>query len=90
MQGEMVQNAGWNAAKRKAKSINIHYNCINKTFQNHEKYGLKGQNRGLKVGFLGVKWGQLDLKKHEHPTKIERQNGAKRELFSRKETKQKA
>ena len=89
MQGEMVQNAGWNAAKRKAKSINIRCNCINKTFQNHEKYGLKGQNRGKKNGSLGVKWGQLDLKKHEHSTKIERQNGAKRELFSQKETKQK-
>jgi len=45
---------------------------------------------GFKNRILGVNWGQLDLKKHEHPTKIERQNGAKRELFSQRETKQKA
>ncbi|OFQ11656.1 hypothetical protein HMPREF2955_14725 [Prevotella sp. HMSC073D09] len=45
--------------------------------------------RTLKNGVLGVKWGQLDLKKHEHSTKIERLNGAKRKLFSQKETKQK-
>ena len=38
-QGEMVQNAVQNAAKRKAKSINIHRNCINKTFKNHEIHG---------------------------------------------------
>ena len=43
-QGKMVQNAVQNAAKRKAKSINIHCNCINKTFKNHEKLGQKGQN----------------------------------------------
>ena len=30
-QGKMVLNAVQNAAKRKAKSINIHTNCINKT-----------------------------------------------------------
>ena len=29
-QGEMVQNAVLFAAKRKAKGINIHVNCINK------------------------------------------------------------
>ena len=51
--------------------------------------GEKGKT-GVKNGFLGVKWGQLDLKKHEHPTKIERQNGAKRRLLSQRETKQKA
>ena len=32
MQGEMVQNAVQNAAKCETKSINIHNNCINKTF----------------------------------------------------------
>ena len=37
-QGEMVQNAVQNAAKRKAKSINIHCNCI-KNFKNHEIHG---------------------------------------------------
>jgi len=31
MQGKMVQNAVQNAAKRKTKSINMHYNGINKT-----------------------------------------------------------
>ena len=31
-QGEMVLNARRNGAKRKAKSINIHGNGINKTF----------------------------------------------------------
>jgi len=31
-QGEMVLNARQKGAKRKAKSINIHTNCINKTF----------------------------------------------------------
>ena len=40
----MVQNAGPFAAKPKVKSINIHYNCINKTFLNHETDGQKGQN----------------------------------------------
>ena len=30
-QGEMVQNAVLFAAKRKAKGINIHGNCINKS-----------------------------------------------------------
>ena len=43
-QGEMVLNAVQNAAKRKAKSINIHCNCINKTFKSHEKLGQKRQN----------------------------------------------
>ena len=38
-QGEMVQNAVQNAAKRKAKSINIRCKCINKTFKNHEIHG---------------------------------------------------
>jgi len=31
-QGEMVLNARQKGAKCKAKSINIHSNCINKTF----------------------------------------------------------
>ena len=31
MQGKMVLNAVQNAAKRKTKSINMHYNGINKT-----------------------------------------------------------
>ena len=31
MQGVMVLNAVQNAAKRKTKSINMHYNGINKT-----------------------------------------------------------
>ena len=31
-QGKMVQNAVQNAAKCEMKSINIHSNCINKTF----------------------------------------------------------
>ena len=43
-QGKMVQNAVQNTAKRKAKSINIRCNCINKTFKNYEKLGQKGQN----------------------------------------------
>ena len=43
-QGKMVQNVVQNGAKRSAKSINIHCNCINKTFKNHEKLGQKGQN----------------------------------------------
>ena len=38
-QGEMVQNAVQNAAKRKVKSINIHCKCINKTFKKHETHG---------------------------------------------------
>ena len=42
MQGEMVQNAVQNAAKRKAKSINTHCKCINITFKNHEIHGKKG------------------------------------------------
>ena len=41
-QGEMVQNAVQNAAKRKPKSINIQCKCINKTFKNHEIQGKKG------------------------------------------------
>jgi len=40
----MVQNAARFVAKRKAKSINIRCNGINKTFMNHEKQGRKGQN----------------------------------------------
>ena len=40
----MVQNALQNGAKRKAKSIKIRCNCINKTFKNHETLGQKGQN----------------------------------------------
>ena len=47
----MVQNAVLFTAKRKAKSINIHHNCINKTFSDHETDGQKGQNGHLKVGF---------------------------------------
>ena len=39
---------------------------------------------------LGAKSEFLDLKNYELATKLERQNGAKRKLFSRKETKQKA
>jgi len=31
-QGVLVQNTRQNGAKRKTKSINIHSNCINKTF----------------------------------------------------------
>ena len=38
-QGKMVLNAVQNAAKRKAKSINIRCKCINKTFKNHEIHG---------------------------------------------------
>jgi len=38
-QGKMVQNAVQNGAKRKAKSIKIRCNCINKTFKNHEMPG---------------------------------------------------
>jgi len=37
MQCKMVLNA-------RQKSINIHCNCVNKTFKNHEKLGQKGQN----------------------------------------------
>ncbi len=35
-QGEMVQNALQKGAKCEAKSIIIHYDCINKTLSNHE------------------------------------------------------
>ena len=38
-QGKMVLNAVQNGAKRKAKSIKIRRNCINKTFKNHEILG---------------------------------------------------
>jgi len=38
-QGEMVQNAVQNAAKRKMKGINIHGNGINKTFYHHQNHG---------------------------------------------------
>ena len=38
-QGEMVQNAVLFATKRKAKSINIHSNCINKTLSRHVIHG---------------------------------------------------
>ena len=38
-QGKIVQNAVQNGAKRKAKSIKIRCNCINKTFKNHEILG---------------------------------------------------
>jgi len=34
-QGKIVQNAVPNAAKCGAKSIKIHYNCINKTLSSH-------------------------------------------------------
>ena len=37
-----------------------------------------------KSGFLEVKWVHLGLKKIEPPTKLERQNGAKRRSNSRK------
>ena len=47
----MVQNAVQNAAKRKAKSIKIHPDGINKTFLRYEKHGYKGQNGRQKVGF---------------------------------------
>ena len=50
-QGKMVQNAVQNAAKRKAKSINIHRKCINRTFKNHEIHGKKRKNGHQKVGF---------------------------------------
>ena len=40
----MVQNAVQNGAKRKAKSIKIRCNCINKAFKSHDKLGHKGQN----------------------------------------------
>ncbi len=38
-QGEMVQNAVLFATKRKAKSINIHSNCINKSCYSHDTHG---------------------------------------------------
>jgi len=37
MQGKMVLIAVQNGGKRKVESIKIHRNCINKTFQSHEK-----------------------------------------------------
>jgi len=40
-QGEMVQNAVQNAAKRKTKNINIHSNCINKTLYRHQNHSWK-------------------------------------------------
>jgi len=39
MQGEMVQNAVQNVAKRKMESINIHSNGINKTFYHYQNHG---------------------------------------------------
>ena len=54
-QGKMVQNAVQFAAKRKSRSIKIRCSCINKTFQNYEIHGQKGQNGRLKVGFWGLK-----------------------------------
>ena len=38
-QGKMVQNAVQNGAKRKAKSIKIRCNCINKTPSRHVIHG---------------------------------------------------
>ena len=38
-QGKMVQNTVQNGAKRKAKSINIRCNCINKTPSRHVIHG---------------------------------------------------
>jgi len=52
-----VLNASQNAAKRKPKSINIHWNCINKTLSNHETHGPKGQNIHQKVVFWELKAG---------------------------------
>ena len=56
-QGKMVQNAVRFAAKCEAKSINIHSNCINKTFKIYEIHAQKGQNGHQKVGFGGLKMG---------------------------------
>jgi len=38
-QGKMPLNAVQNAAKCETESINIHYDCINKPFPNHETHG---------------------------------------------------
>ena len=43
--------------------------------------GKKGKT-GVKKRVFRGKMGVIGLEKHEHPTKIERQNGAKRRLFS--------
>ena len=50
----MVLNAVQNAAKRKTKSINIHCNGINKTFQSHENMAEMGKI-AVKKQFFGVK-----------------------------------
>ena len=50
-QGEMVQNAVQNAAKRKAKSINIHCNCIKKTLRTMKYMARKGKMVVKKWGF---------------------------------------
>jgi len=44
MQRVLMLNAVHFGAKRKEISIKIHRNSINKTFQNHQKHGQKGQN----------------------------------------------
>ena len=38
-QGKMVQNEVLFATKRKAKGINIHNNCINKSCYSHDTHG---------------------------------------------------
>ena len=42
-QGKMPLNAVQNTARCEMESINIHYDCINKPFPNHETHGRKGQ-----------------------------------------------
>ena len=50
-------NASQNAAKREAKSINIHIKVIGKTSPYHYKHGSKGVKYPLKSGILGAKSG---------------------------------
>ena len=70
-------NAMQNAAKRKAKSINIHCKEIGKTFSDYRKHGSKWAKWPLKSGGLGAKSGFGGCKNNELATKLERQNGAK-------------
>ena len=78
----MLINAVFFAAKRKAKSINIHCKEIGKTFSNHRKNGSKWAKWPLKSGILGAKSVFLGVKNNELATNLERLNGTKCRSFS--------
>jgi len=77
MQGKMVLNAVQNAAKCKAKSINIHCKWYKQTPFGPLKTWLKRAKYPLKSGILGAKCRFLGVKKQRAWHQIERQNGAK-------------